>query len=187
MFEKVNPVVIWREIPGFEDYLVSSNGDVFSKKHGIILKQYEKKKYLYVFLYGENGRKHKSVHRLVAEAFIDNPYRYPEVNHRDENTRNNHVENLEWCTGEYNRNYGTLPERRRKRSLENNPFRGLRHTEASKEKMRAAKLGKPSMRKRQIEICGKKYDSVKSALQELHISTRRLYKLIKEEEYVREV
>ena len=45
------------------------------------------------------------VHRLVAEAFIDNPNNYPMVNHKDCNPKNNAYYNLEWCTAEYNSNY----------------------------------------------------------------------------------
>ena len=56
-------------------------------------------------------RTHYSVHRLVAKAFIPNPDNLPQVNHKDESKRNNHVDNLEWCTSRYNANYGTRNKR----------------------------------------------------------------------------
>lgn len=52
------------------------------------------------------------IHRLVAIAFIPNPNNYPMVNHKDENPKNNCVENLEWCDAKYNNNYGTAIERK---------------------------------------------------------------------------
>ncbi|MDY3132352.1 MAG: HNH endonuclease [Treponema sp.] len=168
----------WKIIEGFTDYKVNENGEVYSIKRNKILKQYERKNYLGVYLYQNNKRKFKAVHRLVAEAFIDNPYNLPQVNHKDENSMNNNVSNLEWCTQKYNMNYGTLKERQRKRMLENNPFKGKYHTKEAIEKMRLKKLGQPSKRKRKITIEGIEYESIKDAMIKLNISTRKLYKLL---------
>ena len=62
---------------------------------------------MHVNLCKEGKRKTFRVNRLVAQAFMPNPNNLPEVNHKDENKLNNKVENLEWCTSEYNNNYGT--------------------------------------------------------------------------------
>lgn len=56
-------------------------------------------------------RQRISVHRLVAKAFIENSKNFSEVNHKDENPKNNTASNLEWCDRKYNMNYGTLPQR----------------------------------------------------------------------------
>jgi hypothetical protein len=56
--------------------------------------------------------KNHYVHRLVAEAFIDNPNNLSEINHIDEIKSNNRVDNLEWCDRNYNVNYGTGQLRR---------------------------------------------------------------------------
>lgn len=53
----------------------------------------------------------RDVHRLVAEAFIPNPDNLPFINHKDENRRNNSVDNLEWCTPAYNTTYNGARQR----------------------------------------------------------------------------
>ena len=171
----------WKIIEVFADYKVNENGEVYSIKRNKILKQYEKKNYLGVYLYQDNKRKFRLVHRLVANAFIANPNNLPQINHKDENSKNNNVENLEWCTQKYNNNYGTYKERARKRMLENNPFKGKKHSEKSKEKMRLAKIGKESKRKRKVIINGKEYESITKAMEELKIGTKKIYQLLKEE------
>lgn len=167
-------------IRGYPNYSINELGDVFNNKTGLRLKQTIKKGYCSVYLYNENGRKCFLVHRLVATTFIPNPYNLPEVNHKDENSLNNCVENLEWCSPKYNCNYGTHGDKIRQRMLSNNPFKGKRHTLDAKAKMRHAKLGKESKRKRKIVIQGVEYDSVSQAMNTLKISTRKLYKLLKE-------
>lgn len=70
--------------------------------------------YLFVTLCKNGIVKRFYVHRLVAEAFIENSTNLPEVNHKDECRSNNHVTNLEWCTREYNQNYGNKLKNRSK-------------------------------------------------------------------------
>lgn len=92
-------------------YEVYSDGRVFSYDTKRFLKPYlNEKGYLRVRLGGKYG-KHYFVHRLVAEAYLPNPYSLPQVNHKDEDKTNNCMENLEWCTNEYNYSYGTRIDR----------------------------------------------------------------------------
>lgn len=109
----------WRNIEGYEGlYQVSNFGRVKSLNYNNtnqekILSQFGNGKgYLFVNLYKERKMKNCYVHRLVAQAFLDNTNNYPMINHKDENKENNCVDNLEWCTQQYNVNYGTAQARR---------------------------------------------------------------------------
>ena len=110
---------IWKDKKDYEGhYQVSNCGRVKSIKFGkekILKLIKDKDGYLQVTLCKNNIKKVYKVHRLVAEAFLDNPNNLPCINHKDENKLNNIVTNLEYCTYSYNSNYGTAIERRSKK------------------------------------------------------------------------
>lgn len=110
-------IEIWKDVPGFEGlYQVSNTGKVKSfrksSKYGsqpeyMLNPTINNTGYAQVTLYDNTKRSKFSVHRLVAQLFIPNPDNLPQINHKDENKLNNHVDNLEWCTASYNNAYGT--------------------------------------------------------------------------------
>ena len=111
-------IEIWKDYKDYEGlYQVSNLSRVKSIKFGKerILKQNIRGGYYYVCLSKNGIVKKYQVHRLVAEAFIDNPDNLPQVNHKDEDKTNNNVDNLEWCDAKYNTNYGTCIMRRSKK------------------------------------------------------------------------
>lgn len=112
--DRKSGVEIWRDIEGYHDYQVSNLGRVKSLKYGkekILRGCKDSDGYLLINLWKDGKKKSYKIHRLVASAFLDNPNNLPEVNHIDEDKTNNCVSNLEWCSGEYNFNYGTRIER----------------------------------------------------------------------------
>ena len=121
-------IELWKDVKDYEGlYQVSTLGRVRSidkyvnakirnidkvLKRGKILKPvYNKGGYLKVDLYKNGKGTGFLVHRLVAEAFISNPDNLPLINHKDEVKDNNYPYNLEWCTDDYNRHYGTAIKR----------------------------------------------------------------------------
>lgn len=120
---------IWKDIKDYEGYYQVSNlGRVKSlKKFNCTNKVYKNigyyrnEKYLkliknnngyYQVSLSKNSKsKIHFVHKLVAEAFLENKNNYLYVNHKDENKLNNNVNNLEWCSQKYNCNYGTRNDR----------------------------------------------------------------------------
>lgn len=93
-------IELWRDIPNFSNvYEVSSFGNIRHKRtQQIRTLSKTDRGYVQISLY--NGKKIQSirVHRVVARVFIPNPQGLTEVNHKDGDKANNHVDNLEWIT-----------------------------------------------------------------------------------------
>lgn len=100
---------VWKDVEGYEGrYQVSNLGNVKSLNyggHGYARNLVPKRNNfgrLWVQLFKDGSSTNMLIHRLVAMAFIPNPNNYPQINHIDENPRNNRVDNLEWCTCQEN-------------------------------------------------------------------------------------
>lgn len=104
---------IWKAIPGFEGLYEASTlgriktlqkswnvgrGGVITRREKVLTPIFDKDGYCKVSLYKNNRKKQKSVHRLVAQAFIPNLDNKPHVNHKDGDKTNNRADNLEWVT-----------------------------------------------------------------------------------------
>ena len=167
-------IEIWKDIPEYEGlYQVSNFGRVKSLERIVLfkdnrvyvykeqmLKQWISRGYPTINLHKNNIRKTFRVHCLVASAFLENPDNLPCINHKDENKQNNYVDNLEWCTHEYNMNYGTRNER-----ISN--------------KHKGKKRSKEFIKKKQIKILQytlddnfiREWESIKQASEELNINS----------------
>jgi hypothetical protein len=129
---------IWKPIKGYEGkYQVSNLGRVKSLnynrsgKEKILKPILSHNGYLLVKLSKNGKTKNFRINRLVVETFIPDKNNFKsmpdedrnkinlnnlKVNHIDENIKNNNIENLEWCTHKYNMNYGTINQRRKRKS-----------------------------------------------------------------------
>jgi hypothetical protein len=114
----------WRPVKNYEKYYMVSNfGNVkalkrewvqrhysnsvshYVKEEKLMKLQEQRNGYLVIGLKKEGKQIKKLVHRLVAEAFLENPNNYKYINHIDGDPKNNNVKNLEWCTQSYNIQY----------------------------------------------------------------------------------
>lgn len=145
---------IWKDIKGYEGlYQVSNLGRVRSLDREVdcMRGEYIEKRlykgrikkpstgsdgYKRVHLNRDRNPKCFLIHRLVAEAFIDNTYNDECVNHKDEDKSNNIVSNLEWCTYQYNNIYNDRHIRI------GSKLKGHKHSTESKEKMSMTRTGK---------------------------------------------
>lgn len=117
MIEKFKPVQGYAGIYEISNMgRVKSLSRIIERKDGntrvtedrIILPFLTKCGYHQIVLCKDGVRKKHYIHRLVANAFIENPNKLPIINHKDENKLNNRVDNLEWCSAYYNLRYGKM-------------------------------------------------------------------------------
>jgi hypothetical protein len=96
---------VLKELKEFPKYFINEKGELFSNRYGEMKKM---KNFITITGYPavvisiKGKRRHKTIHRLVAETFLPNPNNYTDVDHKDNNRLNCNVNNLIWCTRQYN-------------------------------------------------------------------------------------
>lgn len=99
-------------IPDYPNYIIFDNGNVLRiSDNKILTPRNNGTGYFKVTLSNDQGRKDFYVHRLVALSFLPNPNNLPCVNHKNENRADNNINNLEWCSYQYNNQYGNKNEK----------------------------------------------------------------------------
>jgi len=148
----------WKDVIGYEGlYQVSSYGRVFSLISNKYLSLCNSSGYNRVILSKNGMSKYIHVHRLVANAFISNPYKKPCIDHIDGNRRNNKIDNLRWVTYCENNN-NEITKNRIKTMVKISYIKGRKY---------------PYMKLQKKIICvetGTKYNSLKEAQNKTGIS-----------------
>ena len=93
----------WSKIKGFDNYSVSTSGEIRNDNTGKIKAPKKSTNgYYAVDLYNSGIRTTCRVHRIVGETYVDNPDMKPQLNHKDGDKFNNDYTNLEWVTAKEN-------------------------------------------------------------------------------------
>ena len=95
---------MYKILEDFPNYKIYKNGDIYSMTSSRMLTPYlAKNGYMYITLiHGEGKRRNKTLHSLLATAFLDNPNNLTQVNHIDGVKHNNDLNNLEWSSPSHN-------------------------------------------------------------------------------------
>lgn len=177
---------IWKDVVGYEGiYQISNLGNVKSLDRNIkltgknqftsfqtfkkikgknITKAINKKGYYQICLYKNGKRKNMLVHILVAQAFLDNPLNKPTVNHKNGNTIDNNVKNLEWATmseQQIHRNYilghkSIISDKCRKKQIELNQRKVKRSDGIVFNSIKEASNGDDILRRHISSVCKNK-------------------------------
>ncbi|SRR5258706_5069191 len=171
--------MIWKTIPGFSNYEISEDGQIRQSTHikpiwrsrwkpGHLLNPGKGKRYPYVFIRADDGKWYtKKIHKLVGLAFLGpQPADGYQINHKDDNGRNNHYSNLYWGTQVNNR--ADANRNGKDQYGENGPNSGFSNEKAREIKELRKTTGMP------YDTIAKKYGVAYSTIR--HICIGKTYK-----------
>lgn len=159
--------IVWSKIKGFDNYSVSNSGLIRNDNRGTIkAQQTDKYGYKTASIYKDGKGHPQRVHRLVADAFLSNPDKKPQINHKDGDKTNNNVNNLEWVTCSENIGHAIN--------------KGLRHYVPSygmkgKKNPNAGAKGKPVL----VKETGEVFSSIIACSKALNIRNRGICDVLK--------
>ena len=155
-----------KDIKGFEDYQITDDGKVWSKKSGKFLKAWlNNTGYEKVMI----NKKKCLIHRLVAETFIPNPENKPYIDHINPVRTDNRAENLRWCTPKENMNNSNTIEKLKNRTI----------SEEHKKKISDSNKGKISPRRKPIYQYSLEVELIKIWSSKMELEKNGIYNVSK--------